>query len=89
MNLPLHTLIKRFLRPEDRDIRLHDLLHRTSDVVRRLLTIGCPDVVDGADGFVASISRNLLVLLAWSEVVADRVADGTAEDNKVEQGVGT
>ena len=77
------------MRPEDGDIGLHNLLHCAADVVRALGAISRANLVNYADGVGARVGGDLSVRLARREVVADGVAHGTAEDDQVEEGVGT
>lgn len=85
----LDTLVQRLLRPEDGDIALHDLLHGQTNLGGVLGAVGGTDLVENLDRVSTSISRQRVELRAGLEVVADGVRDGTAEDDEIEEGVGT
>lgn len=85
----LDTLVERFLGTEDGDIGLHNLLHGQADFSGRLGTIGVADLVENGNRIGTSVSRYGVSLLTGAEVVADGVGNGAAEDDKIEEGVGT
>lgn len=83
------TLIKGLLSTEDGDIGLHDLLHLEADIGGRLGAVGGADLVDDGDRLGTGVGGDRVRLLAGREVVADGVGNGTAEDDEIEEGVGT
>ena len=85
----LNTLVQRLLSAENGDISLHNLLHVGADLVGGQWSVGSADLVEEGDGLGTSITGDLLVWHAWSEVVANSVGNGTTEDDEVEEGVGT
>lgn len=85
----LHTLIQALLGTEDADIALHGLLHRKTDLSSALRAVSIAELVEDLNRVSTSISAERLESLARGEVIADSVGNGTAENNQVEQGVGT
>jgi hypothetical protein len=85
----LNTLIQRLLSTENGDISLHNLLHRSSDIVGAPWSVRSTDLVQESNRVGTSISADLLVGHAGLEVVTDSVGNGTTEDDKIQKGVGS
>lgn len=85
----LDALIKGLLGTENADIALHSLLHSKANLGGALGAIGGADLVKNLNRLGTGISLNRLQLLARLEVVADGVGNGTAENDQVEERVGT
>lgn len=79
-----HTLVERFLRPEDGGVALHSLLHIQADFRGVLRSVGLADFVEILNRLHAGIVSHLFVWLASVEVFFDVVGTCAAEDNNVQ-----
>ena len=75
--------------PEDGRIGLHGLLHVQPNLGSGEGTVRVPNLVQELDALHTSFVRNLLVWFAGSQVLLDVVGGGAAEDDDIQQRVGT
>lgn len=83
------TLVQALLGSEHADFRLHGLLHGQSDLSGALGAIRGADLVEDLDVVGSSVGGKGLQLVTGVEVVSDGVRHGTAEDDEIQQRVGT
>lgn len=83
------TLVQALLGSEHADLSLHGLLHSKTDLGGALGAVGGSDLVEDLDVLGTSISSSGLQGIAGVELVTDGVGNGTAKDDKIQQGVGT
>lgn len=83
------TIVQGLLGTENGDVRLHGLLHGQADVGGGAGTVRLADLVEVLDGVGGGVGAQGLELGAGARGVTDLVGDGTAKDDKIQQGVGT
>jgi len=85
----LATLLEVVLTTEDGSVLLHSLLHASSNVGGRVSTSGVAEFVEHGNRLFTSVSGEGSLLSAGGHVLLGDFSSGTAENNKIEQGVGS
>lgn len=83
------TILKRLLGSENGDIHLHGSLHLVSNGSGGQRTVGVSHLVKVSNGLVTNVSRDRGKRSTGGKSLGDSVGNGSAEDNQIEQGVGS